>query len=314
MFKNVIAFRLASFDLSAEDLEEKLKADIKKPVGPQEVSRMGFSSPFGRASDVLVHSANGCYLMCLAKEEKIIPGPVVKELLEEKVEAIEYEQSRKVRSKEKAELKEQIVLELLPKAFTKTTKTFGYVDTKNMLLIVDAGSAKKAEDFASFIRKSIGSLKARHVAVEMAPGFVMTGWLKETVDVPAEFSIGGEASLVDPSEDGGTVNVKNIDLVSEEIQNHLDNGLMVKKMGVSFDNKLSFVLTDEIQLKKIKFGEEVNQEIDDQGAEDQMAYMDASFTIVSGVIAETIEAVLNAFGGEDNSFEDDDKGGSEESE
>lgn len=304
MFKSVIAFRLASFDLTAEDLEEKLKSNIKKPVGPQEMSRMGFSSPFGRVSDMLVHSANGCFLMCISKEEKVIPGAVVKELLEERVEAIENEQSRKVRSKEKAELKEQILLELLPQAFTKTTKTYGYVDTNNMLLVVDAGSAKKAEDFASFVRKSIGSLKAQYLQVSTSPGFVMTSWLKESMDVPEDFQVGGEASLVDPSEDGGTINVKNIELVSEEIQNHLDNGMMVKQMGISFDNKVSFVLNDEVQIKKLKFGEDVNQEIDDAGAEDPMARMDATFTIVSGVIAETIDAVINAFGGEANAEEE----------
>lgn len=298
MFKNVIAFRLASFDLSAEDLEEKLKDSAKKPLGPQEMSRMGFTSPFGRQSDMLVHAANGCYLMCLSKEEKIIPGPVVKELLEEKMEAIEHEQDRKVRGKEKAELKEQIILEMLPQAFSKTSKTFGYVDTTNMMLVVDAGSFKKAEDFGSFIRKAIGSLKARPIAVEQNPGFVMTSWLKETVDVPEEFVVGGEASLVDPGEDGGTINVKNIELVSEEIQNHLDNGMMVKQMGVSFDNKLSCVLTDEVQIKKIKFGEEVNEKIDETDAEDQMARMDATFTIVSETIAETVAAVIKAFGGE----------------
>lgn len=298
MFKNVIAFRLDEFSLSAEDLEEKLKGSAKKPLGAQEISRMGFSAPFSKHSDMLVHSANGCYLMCISKEEKVLPGAVIKEMLEEKIEAIENEQDRKVRGKEKKELKEQIIFELLPQAFSKTSKTFGYFDTTNNLLVVDAGSAKKAEDFASFIRKAIGSLKVRLMDVSTSPAFIMTSWLKETTDLPDALSLGGEASLADPSEDAGKITAKNVDLVSEEIQSHLDQGMMVKTVSVSFEDKMSFVVNDELHLKRIKFGETFNEQVDDVDADDAMARMDASFTIASSFIAEAVTEVLNAFGGE----------------
>lgn len=299
MFKNAIVYRLSAFDHSAEELEEALKKEAKKPLGPQEISRMGFSSPFGRLSDMLVHSANGCHLICVSKEEKVLPGPVVKEALEERIEKIEIEQSRKVRGKEKKELKEQIIMEMLPQAFSKTSKTYGYVDTNNMMLVVDAGSAKKSEDFASYLRKALGSLKARIVNVNTAPGFVMTSWLKEDTEVPSPLWLGGEASLSDPGDDPGKITAKNVDLLSDEIQNHLANGMMVKQLAMHFDNKMSFSVNDELHIKKIKFGEIMNEQLEDVDADDALARMDATFTIASGFIAEAFEAVTNAFGGEE---------------
>ena len=104
-FRNARVFRFTKpFDISAEELEEKLQADAFKPCGPQETSRQGWVPPLGKHGEQLVHSANGYHLIALRKEEKILPGSVVKEAVEEKAEAIEFEQGRKVRRKEKDEI------------------------------------------------------------------------------------------------------------------------------------------------------------------------------------------------------------------
>lgn len=127
-FRNARVFRFTKpFDISAEELEEKLQADAFKPCGPQETSRQGWVPPLGKHGEQLVHSANGYHLIALRKEEKILPGPVVKEAVEEKAEAIEFEQGRKVRRKEKDEIKEQVMLEMLPQAFSKNRRSFAYL-------------------------------------------------------------------------------------------------------------------------------------------------------------------------------------------
>lgn len=298
--KNAIVFRLEpdSFTASADDLENSLADMRKKPLGAQEMSRSGFTSPLGRQGEALVHSANGCHLICISTEDRIIPGAVVKEILEDRVEALQIEQDRKVKGKEKKELKEQIILELMPNSFTKTSRTYGYIDTQNDMLIVDAGSAKKAEDFASHIRKALGSLKARPMAVDTAPGFVMTGWVTEKIELPDEFQLGDSANLKEAGEEPGKINVKNIDLVSDEIQSHLSGGMVVTQIHLHFDNKLGFNINEELHIKSIKFGEILNEQLDDIDNDDSLAIFDASFTITSGFIAETVEAIGKAFGGD----------------
>ena len=301
-FRNARVFRFTKpFDISAEALEEKLQADAFKPCGPQETNRQGWVPPLGKHGDQLVHSANGYHLIALRKEEKILPGPVVKEAVEERAEAIELEQGRKVRRKEKDELKEQVMLEMLPQAFSRNRRCFAYLAPKDGVLVVDAGSAKQAEDLASTLRKSLGSLPVRPPAVEQSPAFTFTGWLNESIDHPANITLGSECELKDPSEDGGVVRCKGLDLKADEIRNHLEAGMQVTKLALTWDDNVSFVLDEELGIRRLKFGETLQDQLDDVDADDALAKFDAAFTIMTLELSRLIPGLLEALGGEDRS-------------
>jgi len=301
-FRNARVFRFTKpFDISAEELEEKLQADAFKPCGPQETSRQGWVPPLGKHGEQLVHSAGGYHLIALRKEEKILPGAVVKEAVEERAEAIEVDQGRKVRRKEKDEIKEQVMLEMLPQAFSKNRRSFAYLAPKDGVLVVDAGSAKQAEDLASTLRKSLGSLPVRPPAVEQAPAFTFTGWLNETIDIPGQVALGNECELKDPSEDGGVVRCKGLDLKADEIRNHLDAGMQVTKLAVTWDDNVSFLLDEEIGIKRLKFGETLQEQLDDVDADDAVAKFDAAFTLMTLELSRLIPGLLEALGGEDRS-------------
>ena len=301
-FRNARIFRFTKpFDISAEALEEKLQADAFKPCGPQETTRQGWVPPLGKHGDQLVHSANGYHLIALRKEEKILPGPVVKEAVEERAEAIELDQGRKVRKKEKEEIKEQVMLEMLPQAFSRNRRCFAYLAPQDGVLVVDAGSAKQAEDLASTLRKSLGSLPVRPPAVEQAPAFTFTGWLNESIDHPATIVLGSECELKDPSEDGGVVRCKGLDLKADEIRNHLETGMQVTKLALTWDDNVSFVLDEELGIRRLKFGETLQDQLDDVDADDALAKFDAAFTIMTLELSRLIPGLLEALGGEDRS-------------
>lgn len=301
-FRNARVFRFTKpFDISAEALEEKLQGDAFKPCGPQETTRQGWVPPLGKHSDMLVHSSNGYHLIALRKEDKILPGSVVKEIVEERAEAIEIEQSRKVRRKEKDEIKEQVMLEMLPQAFSKNRRSFAYLAPQDGLLVVDAGSSKQAEDLASFLRKSLGSLPVRPPAVEQAPAFTFTGWLNESIDLPGTIELGTECELKDPSEDGGVVRCKGLDLKADEIRNHLDAGMQVTKLSLTWEDNLSFVLDEELGIKRLKFGDTLQEKLDDVDADDAAARFDAAFALMTLELARLIPGLLEALGGEDRS-------------
>lgn len=301
-FRNARVFRFTKpFDITAEALEEKLLADAFKPCGPQETYRQGWVPPLGKRGEQLVHSAGGYHLIALRKEEKIIPGAVVKELVEERAEAIEAEQGRKVRKKEKDEIKEQVMLEMLPQAFSKNRRSFAYLAPQDGVLVVDAGSAKQAEDLASTLRKSLGSLPVRSPAVEQAPPFTFTGWLNETIDLPAAITLGNECELKDPSEDGGVVRCKGLDLHCDEIRNHLAAGMQVTKLAVTWDDNVSFMLDEELGIRRLKFGETLQDQLDDVEADDAIARFDAAFTLMTLELSRLIPGLLEALGGEDRS-------------
>lgn len=301
-FRNARVFRFTKpFDISAEELEEKLSADAFKPCGPQETARQGWVPPLGKHGELLVHSANGYHLIALRKEEKILPGPVIKEAVEEKAEAIEIEQGRKVRRKEKEEIKEQIMLELLPQAFSRNRRSFAYLAPKDGVLVVDAGSAKQAEDLASTLRKSLGSLPVRPPVLEQAPTFTFTGWLSETIDLPGPVEIGNECELKDPSEDGGVVRCKGLDLRADEIRNHLEAGMEVTKLAITWDENVSFMLDEEMGIRRLKFGETLQDQLDDVDVDDAVAKFDATFTLMTLELSRLIPGLLEAMGGEDRS-------------
>ncbi|MDO6443594.1 MULTISPECIES: recombination-associated protein RdgC [unclassified Marinobacter] len=301
-FRNARVFRFTKpFDISAEELEEKLSGDAFKPCGPQETTRQGWVPPLGKFGDMLVHSANGYHLIALRKEEKILPGPVVKDAVEEKAEAIELEQGRKVRRKEKDEIKEQVMLEMLPQAFSRNRRCFAYLAPKDGVLVVDAGSAKQAEDLASTLRKSLGSLPVRPPVVEQAPAFTFTGWLNETIDLPGVVVLGNECELKDPSEDGGVVRCKGLDLKADEIRNHLEAGMQVTKLAVTWDENVSFILDEELGIRRLKFGETLQDQLDDVDVDDAVAKFDAAFTLMTLELSKLIPGLLDAMGGEDRS-------------
>lgn len=301
-FRNARVFRFTKpFDISAEALEEKLQADVFKPCGPQEISRQGWAPPLGKHGDQLVHSANGYHLIALRKEEKLLPGPVVKEAVDEKAEALESEQGRKVRRKEKDEIKEQIMLEMLPQAFSRNRRCFAYLAPREGVLVVDTGSAKQAEDLASILRKSLGSLPVRPPTLEQAPAFTFTGWLNNAIDLPGNLALGGECELKDPSEDGGVVRCKGLDLTADEIRNHLDAGMQVTKLSLTWDHNVSFLLDEELGIRRLKFGETLQDQLDDVDVDDAVAKFDAAFTLMTLELSRLIPGLLEALGGEDRS-------------
>lgn len=301
-FRNARVFRFTKpFDISAEALEEKLAADAFKPCGPQETTRHGWVPPLGKHSELLVHSAGGYHLVALRKEEKVLPAPVIKEMVEEKAEAIEQEQGRKVRKKEKDEIKEEVTLELLPRAFSRNRRTYAYLSPADGVMVVDAGSAKQAEDVASALRQSLGSLPVRPPVLEQAPAFTFTGWLDESIDLPASIELGMECELKDPSEDGGVVRCKGMDLKSDEIQNHLAAGMQVTKLSLTWDENVSFVLDEEFGIRRLKFGETLQEKLDDVDSDDAAAKFDAAFSLMTLELSRLIPGMLDAMGGEDTS-------------
>ncbi|SIR65632.1 recombination associated protein RdgC [Aeromonas sp. RU39B] len=298
-FKNLQLYRFSRpFTLTAEQLEDALASCTFTPCGAQDLSRFGWVAPLGKFGATLAHSASGQLLLCARKEEKILPASVVKEMLAEKIEAIEHGQGRPLKKKEKEALKEDLLRTLLPRAFSRTSQTFVWINPADGLLAVDASSGKKADDVLSLLRKSIGTLPVVPVALKNPPEITMTEWLKEST-VPAGFTLEDESELRSAMEQGGIIRCKQQDLMTEEVKNHLDNDKLVTKLALCWDECLCFVLGDDLSIKRLKFSDELRERNDDITSEDQAARMDADFALVTGELSQFIPALMTALGGEE---------------
>lgn len=297
-FKNIRAYRLTQpFDLSAEQLEQQLAGLRFEPCAKSQPLSLGWTEPLGEDSDVLVHAAAGCLLLCLKREEKLLPSTVVRELLEEKIAAIEEEQARKVYRKERLSLKDEIVQDCLPRAFTRSSKVYAYIDTRNNWIFVDAASASRAEELLNLLRDGIGSFPVLLPQVNNAPGATMTQWLGQG-RLPKGFELGDECELRELAEEGGVVRCKGLELLSEEVQVHLDAGKQVARVSLHWDERLKLVLAEDLCLRRLKFADELMKENDDIPEADQAARLDADFALMASAISELQEQIMVMFGGE----------------
>lgn len=296
-FKNLLIYRFSSpFSLDLETLEAQLEEQAFVPCGKRDTSKYGWVSPMGEHSELLSHSANGKTLLCTRREEKIIPASVIRERVEEKAAEIEAREDRKVFRKEKDSIKEEVMFDCLPQAFTRSSKTYAYIDPKNGWFIVDASSAKKAEDLCSLLRDSLGSLPVVPAQTSESPSVIMTSWLRGE-DAPAKLDILDECEMREPGEDGSIIRCKRQDLFGDEVGSHLDNGKLVHKLAVDWNEQLKLVLNDDLSVKRLKFCEALLTEAEDAGSEDPAAKLDADFALMCATLTDFLPQLLNYFGG-----------------
>jgi recombination associated protein RdgC len=297
-FKNIRAYRLTSpFGFSAEQLGEQLGQRTFEPCGKSQALSMGWVAPLGDASSELAHAAGGRLLIKLKREEKLLPSTVVREQLEEKVAVIESEQARKVYRKERLTLKDEIVQDCLPRAFTRSSAVFAYIDTRSNWIFVDAASAARAEELLNLLRECIGSFPVILPQVNDAPSATMTGWLAHQ-SLPDDFALGEECELREFGEEGGVVRCRGVDLLSEEVETHLNAGKQVARLALCWEERVKLVLAEDLCLRRLKFSEELMKENEDIPEADDAARLDADFALMSDAITGLQDRVIALFGGE----------------
>lgn len=295
-FRNLQIYQLSeSFSLSANDLHDALQANAFQPCQGLDAFRMGFTSPLGKHSEQLVHSSNGCFMVCIRREDRLLPASVIREAVQQKADEIELQEDRSLGRKEQAELKEEVIMDLLPRAFTRSNRSYAYIDTINNWLVVDTASSSQAEDLISLMRDSLGSFKLKLLNVKHTPSDIMTQWVE--TEVPADVELTDECELKEPGEKGGVIRIKGVDLGSEEIQKHIRAGKMVSKLAFEWQERLACVLLDDLSFKKLKFLDLVLEEAAQTDADDEAMRFDADFALMSLELSRFIPALCAYLGG-----------------
>jgi recombination associated protein RdgC len=295
-FKNLQLYRLTeSFGLSAEQLHEKMLSNSTKPCQGLDTFTLGWDKPLGREGQLLTHVVNNCIMVCVRREERVLPSAVIRDILEEKVAEIEESEARSVRRKEKMQLKDEIMVDLLPRAFTRSSKTFAYIDVEKGWVIVDAVAAKKAEDLLTLMRDTLGSFKVKPFEVKQSPSAILTDWLKRR---PAGgFELENECELRDTLEDGGIVRLRRHGLNGSEIDAHLDAGKIVTKLAVSWEEKLSCILADDASIKRLKFLDVIQEEAGHAETDSAVEQFDVNFSLMSLELRKFVQRLVEIYGG-----------------
>jgi len=297
-FKNIRAYRLTQpFDLSPEKLGQKLAVRSFVPCAKSQALGTGWVPPLGGESLALVHAAAGRLLLTMKREEKLLPSTVVREQLEQKIAEIEAAQGRKVYRKERLSLKDEVVQDCLPRAFSRSTHVHAYIDVKANWIFVDTASASRAEELLNLLRECIGSFPLLLPQVNNAPTAVMTAWLLHR-SLPGDFELGQECELREPGEEGGVVRCRGVDLLSEEVETHLHAGKQVARLALAWDERISLLLAEDLCLRRLKFADELMKENEEIPEADQAARLDADFALMADAISGLQQRIMVVFGGE----------------
>lgn len=292
-FKNLRFFRLAS-DWTLDNLDKSVTAHAFRPGGSQDPLSLGWS-PVREDAD-LVHRINGQILLCAKAEKKLLPPTVINQIAKVRAKEKEDEQGFKVGRKQLRELKEDLVTELLPRAFSIERQVLVWIDPDNRWVAVDAAAAATADEIMGLLAKTFAVFPAVPVYTDQSPSAAMTGWLAD-FNAPYPFSIDQDAELRASGESRSVVRYARHNLDSDEIRKHIADGKQCTRLALTWADKISFLLTDGLEVKRLT-PTDVLTDQQETNAQDEAQTFDSNFLLMSSELNLLISELLEALGGE----------------
>jgi recombination associated protein RdgC len=294
-FKNLQIYRLpAPWAMTPEKLEDVLAPQAFTPCTSLELQRQGWLPP--RDGGPLVHAVNHQMLLKLGTEKKLLPSSVINQVAKAKAAELEEQQGFKPGRKQMKELKEQVADELLPRAFSIQSSTWVWIDPVNGWLVIDAGSASKAEDVIRLLLKAIDRFPMDTLRVAQSPVTAMTEWLLAD-EAPGGFTVDQDTELRATGEGKATVRYVRHTLEADDVRRHIEAGKQCTRLALTWSDKISLVLTENLGIKRIA-PLDVLKESNEGTASGDDERFDADMMLMTGELAKLIADLVAALGGE----------------
>ena len=294
LLKNARIYQFTEpFAFDAESFEDQLLAHALQQCRPFELMSLGWSPVFGRQG-VLSYAAENCVMFQMTCQQKILPQSVVNEALAQKVEELEASMVSPLRAKEKKCLKDEVTQDLLTQAFCRNQNVMAYIDVKNQFLVVGSASASQADQFIELLTTTLGQLKVKCLESENT-AITLANWLRSN-DYPADWVILDRCTLTSPqAETHSVIKSQGHDLMSDPIQNIINQGAEVEELAFAWQDRLEFTLTKDLVIKSIKYPlyKEIKETRDDLNDNDIIV---ADFIFSSQTISALIVALIEQFG------------------
>lgn len=295
-FKNLHPYRLSpEWPITLDALREQIATRPFKPCGSQDHESRGWVPPFDGGE--LVHAVGADLLVCMQVEQRILPAAVVNEEAAKRAAVIAAQQGFKLGRKAMKELREQVTQELLPRAFTRLRKTYAWIKVGAGWLAVDAVSEKGAKDVLELMRHSFDAFPVSLLRTERSPTSAMADWLAAG-EAPDGFTLDQDFALQSISEDKARATFTGHDPGVAHVTEHMEAGRLPIKLAMTFDDRISFVLTDRGALKRIRFLSVIRDQAATDEHEDAQALFDAEFALMTGELLRLLPAIVAAIGGE----------------
>ncbi|HAZ7573374.1 recombination-associated protein RdgC [Legionella sp. PATHC032] len=290
-FNNALIFQ---YKLDDEcDLNRFLTEEALKPCPPHARFTYGWVPAFEQE---MVHEAAGSTLICLGKEERILPRGVINKMLKEKIQQIETTQGRPVKRAERAQMAEDLEFELLPKSFCVQKKLLAILDSVSQRLIINTSSNNQASQLTSFLRKSIPGILIEPLNLTENLALRFAEWLHSPATLPDDFQLASDCLLFSLEDEKKRVHCKGYELPAEEILTLLAQGMGTAEISLIWKERIQFTLTHDFTFKKLK---SLDYLIDDfneiRQLEEEYQRQDAALTLLSGELRELINGLMKIF-------------------
>lgn len=285
-----------TWQIELSDLETKLQDNKFTECGASQQKSVGWLEPRGEQFGPLVESIASQWILKLQIETKSVPTSVVKRQLDKVIAEVQKTTGRKPGKKEQREIKDDLILSLLPQAFAKQSQVLIWIDQQNGFLFTDASSQAKSDEVMTLLVNSIPGFSAMLLQTQTAPQSAMAQWLlaQSADELPVAFVVGKECLLKSSTEEKSMVKFTRHNLSTDEVKKHVQEGKMPQQLALNWEGKVDFLLTDTLQLKKIK-PEEDNT---DKGTDTKQDAFDANIVLNMGVLGPMVIDLIEALGGE----------------
>lgn len=285
----------SDFGLSAAQLDDALAGALCPTCGDQTVSVGGFVPPI-KGEHAMTHVVDGLAICVYQEITRVLPGPVVAEEVAERVEALEAREKRKVSRREKADLREQAHFELLPRAFTRSRRTTFLVDLRASRIWVDTSSENGAETVVAALREALGTLPVTRPAPTIGVAEELSRWVAEAGSLPNGFEIGDRCLLEATDETKSSLRITAMDLHQEEIRAHLASGMRATRLNVAVDDALEFDVDENLDLKRVRALDLIQDDLDSVDGEDAVAELTARIALQGEALRGVLERLYTHFG------------------
>lgn len=292
-FKNLLVYRLNRWDLTPDALELKLSEHAIQPCSAMEMQRLGWVAP-KEEGQPLVYTQGPNMLICLGVEKKLLPSTVVNKFAKARALEIEEQQGYKPGRKQMKQIKESITDELLPRAFALRRQTCAWINPAAGFMVVDAANVAKADELIEMLIKATGDISLIPLKTNLSPTSAMTSWLAGG-DLSSAFTVDRDCELRASGEERATVRYVRHTLEAEEIAKHIAAGKEVTRLAMTWADRISFVLHDNLQLKRIVPLDLLKDQADSAEQDD---VFDADFILMTGELQKLLKDVIAALDGE----------------
>ena len=283
----------------SSDLATLLTDDALKPCPPHARFIYGWLPIIG---ENLVQDVAGCSLICMGKEERILPRGVINRFLAERIQAMETQQGRSIKRAEKAQLAEELEFELLPKSFCLQKRLPAILDQVTQRLIVNSASSSQAAQLTSLLRKSLPGIRIEPLQPMENLASMFAHWITNPASLPPNLQLASDCLLISPDDEKKRVNCKGYELPADEILTLLSQGLVAAEISVIWNERIQLTLTHDLTLKRLKCLDYLVDEFNDvHQLEEEQQQKDAALALMAGELRGLTNDILNALSREKSS-------------